>query len=56
MPWWSRYVGLAGGFLLIAASGGVYGFGAIASKMKVSLNLTEIELGMVSQMGNVGLW
>ena len=30
--WWNRYVGLAGGILLITASGGVYGFGAIAAK------------------------
>ena len=46
--WWNRYVGLAGGILLITASGGVYGFGAIAAKLKAVLALTEIELGYVA--------
>ena len=38
-------MGLAGGILLITASGGVYGFGAIAAKLKAVLALTEVELG-----------
>ena len=42
---WNRWVGLAGGILLITASGGVYGFGAIAAKLKAVLALTEVELG-----------
>lgn len=52
--WWSRWVGLAAGFMLIAASGGVYGFGSLASKIKTELNLTAEALGTVSEMGNVG--
>ena len=53
---WDRWVGLAGGFLLITAAGGVYGFGSISHLLKQQLYLTEAQIGMIAQMGNLGLW